>query len=106
MPVALVKAPETESGRKSDHIIILSSPEEEKASLTIHGPTPAMAPAATAPFRRVRRVNVRAALTVALVESLCPETFIFAALYGSCRLITSGSSKIQVKKAEFNEFWP
>ena len=54
MPVLRVNPSATDLTRPSDHIRMLSSPEDEKASLTIHGPMPRIAPAA-APFSTVRR---------------------------------------------------
>ena len=55
MPVLRVNPSATDLTRASDHIRMLSSPEDEKASLTIHGPMPRIAPAAAAPFSTVRR---------------------------------------------------
>jgi hypothetical protein len=47
---------------------MFSSPEDERASRTIHGPIAATVPADAAPFSRVRRVKRRAAAKVATLD--------------------------------------
>jgi hypothetical protein len=64
----LVKFGMRGSGTSSDQTRMFSSPEEERASRTIHGPIAATAPAAAVPFRRVRRVKRRAAAIIATLD--------------------------------------
>ena len=68
MPVAFSKFGITGSGNSSDQMSRLSSPEDEKASFTIHGPVASTAPAAAALRSMVRRLKALAAISVSVED--------------------------------------
>src|SRR5512146_595473 len=107
MPVFAVKSGMTGSGNSSDQLRRLSSPEEEKASFTSHGPTANAAPAMVAFFSIVRRLKRLAALSVnaadeagflAVIRELpvLKENEAFTARpHGSCFCFDSGRGTVR-----------
>lgn len=68
MPVAFSKSGMTGFGSSSSQLMMFSSPEEDSAFCTIHGPVAATEPTAAPVFRKVRREKRRAASIVSSAE--------------------------------------